>query len=869
MTRDEEWDRLSTLFDEVSSLDVDEQQRYLATLDAEDASLADALRRMLRHGREGSPLLDDPARSIAGMLTGLQPEPIPERVAGYRILRQIGEGGMGRVFLAEREAVGGLAALKVLRDAWASPERRHRFLREQETLARLHHPDIAQLYEVGVLRDGTPWFAMEYVEGVSLTERVTTTHASVRERLLLVRAVCRAVQHAHAHAIIHRDIKPSNVMVTPSGAVKLLDFGIAKQLDSEDPDAERTRTGYRMLTPDYAAPEQFTGGAVGVQTDVHAIGVLLYELLALRLPWAATPGGSDPAMALQRREAADLSELARRGPMAPGRAQWRELDVLVRTALHQDPARRYPSVEALGRDIDHYLAQEPLEARPDTLRYRAGRLVRRRWRELGAVTAVLGSVAVLTVLYASGLARARDEARGEAARSARVQAFLVRLFQGDDEATGPSDTLRVTTLIDRGEREAAGLEADPALRADIRETLGELRRQLGEYPASNALLEASLAERLRLGGPGSIDVARSLIALGRLRLDEARYTEADSLLTTALGRLQPLLPADHPLVLEGRSARARGHQEQGEYAKAVSEEKSIVALLAAHDSASIEYARALVELANSQFYLGELDTADALNRRALSIFRARRGDRHPDVADVLINLGASQFERGDYAAAESLDVAALDRITGWYGDDHPERASALTILGRAVVAQNRPQEADTLLRNAMTILQRHYGPNHPRVASALNELGNLALQQKRYADAERYFQRNLEIYQHLYTDPHWLTGVAAGNIGSVSLARGENAAAERWFRKALAQFTQSQGPRHLNTAIMQVKLGRSLLRQRRYREAVEATGTGYTLLTERTDAPEGFIKAARADLAAAYEQLGDHAQAERFATPPE
>jgi serine/threonine-protein kinase len=858
---DAAWDRLSELFERGSAASISDQERLVRELADEDSALATRLDAMFRAAAR-SPLDRSPDQ-VQSLIDLALTAAAPTRIEGYRVLRLLGEGGMGRVYLVERSVVGGHAALKLLRDLGISSDRRARFAFEQQALARLSHPGIAQLYDVGTLDDGTPWFVMEYVAGTTITRRAAATHATVTERLELVREVCTAVQHAHAHTIIHRDIKPSNVLVTDTGQVKLLDFGIAKQLDPTA-DGTDTRTGDRMLTPAYAAPEQFSGGPLGVHTDVYAIGVLLYELLADRLPWSE----SDPARS-DRPDPPALAHLAATGTaVAPGRANWRELDVLVGTAMHRDPRRRYPSVEALRRDIDHYLAGQPLEARPDTLGYRAARLLHRRWRELGLTAAFAVALVTVSVVYATGLARARDTARAEAARSARVQQFLMTLFQGDDEATGPADTLRVTTLIDRGVHEAAGLDADPMLRAEVRETLGELRRQLGAYASSDSLLSASLAERRRVAGSNSPDVARSLLALGRLRLDQARYPEADSLLGAALAIVTATLPADHPLRVAGLTARARVHQEQALFATAIDEQQQVLAILRRGDTTTTDYAQALVELANSYFYTGELDRADTLNRRALALFTAHRGDNHPSVADVLINLGAAQFERGDYPSAERFDRDALARIRAWYGDDHPETASALTLLSRALIAGGQPDEADSLLRRAMGILEASYGPVHPRVASALNELGTLALTAERYDDADHYFRRNLAIYHQLYGAHHWLIGIAAGNVGSVALARGDNRTAERWFREALDQFTATQGPDHLNTAIMQVKLGRALLRQRRYSEAVAASGTGYRLLMALADPPAGFVNAARTDLAAGYDNLGDHDQARRFDPPP-
>jgi serine/threonine protein kinase len=322
------------------------------------------------------------------------------------MVRLLGEGGMGVVYLVERTDVGGHAALKLLRDAWLSPARRERFASEQRVLAQLSHPGIAQLHGVGVLPDGTPWFAMEFVEGEPITRYCRDRQRTVAERVRLLRAVAEAVQHAHAHAVIHRDLKPSNVLVTATGAVKLLDFGIAKQLDESGDAGERTQTGLRMLTPAYAAPEQFAGGPVGVRTDVFALGAMLYELLTDKQPFSDSPGSATAQVAARFADLTRPSDVVRAGGGAPGRATWRELDVVVQKAMHPDPDRRYRTVDALIRDLDHYLRSEPLEARPDSLGYRGARFVRRNWQ---AVTATVMLVTTKSAVLGSVTLNALDE----------------------------------------------------------------------------------------------------------------------------------------------------------------------------------------------------------------------------------------------------------------------------------------------------------------------------------------------------------------------------------------------------------------------------------------------------------------------------
>ncbi len=364
---------------------------------------------------------------------------------------------MGVVYLAEREDLGSFAAVKILRDASLSPSRRERFASEQRTLAQLDHPSIARLYDAGTLPDGTPWFVMEYVDGLPLTAYCAMRVRSVPGRLELFRAVCEAVQHAHQHAIIHRDLKPSNILVRQDGGVKLLDFGIAKQLESLEMAADQTRTGLRLMTPAYAAPEQLSGERVGIHTDIYSLGVILYELLAGRLPFDfsnQTP--AEIARTLAEQEPARPSEVAGKGSAGAvtGGSSWADLDVLCLTAMHKDPARRYRTVDALIRDVEHFLRGEPLAARPDTLGYRLGKFVRRNWRAVSVTAAGAALVIGLVIFYTVRLATARNAALAETARTQRIQGFMLDLFQGGDEVVGPAESLRVVTLVDRGVQEA-------------------------------------------------------------------------------------------------------------------------------------------------------------------------------------------------------------------------------------------------------------------------------------------------------------------------------------------------------------------------------------------------------------------------------
>jgi serine/threonine protein kinase/tetratricopeptide (TPR) repeat protein len=870
------WARIQALFHQAAERPAGEWRGYLETACPGDPGLVAEILDLLEEDARAS-LLDRPLAQVAHDLLheGAAARLPLEQFGPYRIVEMLGEGGMGVVYLAEREDLGSRAAIKILRDAWLSPARRERFASEQRTLAQLNHPAIAQLHDADTLADGTPWFVMEYVEGVPLTAYCRTRNTSIQGRLRLLRSVCEAVQHAHRHAVIHRDLKPSNILVKNDGTVKLLDFGIAKQLESLEVPVEQTRTGLRLMTPAYAAPEQITAGHIGTHTDIYSLGVVLYELLAERLPYDLTgrtvaeiesliTGQIPERPSVAARAAGGSADAAVRArTVSP--AAWADLDVLCLTAMHQDPQRRYRTVDALIRDIDHYLAGEPLEARPDTVGYRVGKFVRRNRGPVFMAAAVAAGVIGLVVFYTVRLTRARNAAVAEAARTQRIQRFTMSLFQGGEREVGPADSLRVVSLVDRGVQEARSLDGEPVVQAELYHTLGSIYQQLGNLARADTLLQAALDRRRSLFPPGSPEVTGSQVALGLLRVEQARYEDAEAIVRKALEESRAALPAEHPAVAEATLALGQVLQARGSYDEAIRVGEAAVRLYTLPgDSVSPELAASLAVLAGDHFYAGHYETSDSLNHRILGIYRRLYGERHPQVASVLIDLGASQFDRGNYAEAERYDRQGLAVFESFFGSDHPETAHALTMLGRALIFQNKFADGDSLLRRALEIRERVFGPDNPVVASTLNELGSVAFQQDRLDEAEAAWGRMAEIYKKAYNNKHYLIGIALSNLASVYVKRDQYLRAESLYREVLQRYQGMLADDHVNVGITRIKLGRALLRQRRYADAAAESFAGYQILIKQTNPGVSFLRAARTDLALAYDSLRQPDKARRF-----
>ena len=413
------WERVQTVFHQAAELTGQQRSGFLAEACGEDRSLLAEVERMLAEDACAS-VLD---RDVAEVATGIFGDALTasfHEFSPYRIKNVLGEGGMGVVYLAERKDLGNLVAIKILRDGWLSPGRRERFRAEQRTLAQLNHPSIARLYDANTLPDGTPWFVMEYVDGVPLTEYCRRNQCSPDERVKLIRAVAEAVQYAHEHGIIHRDLKPSNILVKTDGSLRLLDFGIAKQLDPVGRPVNRTQTAFRPMTPAYASPEQLRGEPVGVSTDVYSLGVVLYELLAGKLPFELahkTPAEAEAIIAAE--EPAKPSSVA---PRTAARASWTNLDALCLAAMRKDPRRRYPTAAALIRDIDRFLNHEALEARSDSWASSLAGFARRNSRAVSVAIMVFAVCALVAAAVSLTLNFSRKT--GPAIRPSRTVAVL-------------------------------------------------------------------------------------------------------------------------------------------------------------------------------------------------------------------------------------------------------------------------------------------------------------------------------------------------------------------------------------------------------------------------------------------------------------
>jgi serine/threonine protein kinase/tetratricopeptide (TPR) repeat protein len=741
----ERWRVLSPYLDHALDIAAEEREGWLSALSARDAALAADLQMILA---EQAPVRHSRFLECAV----LQPQAVAEAslegqvVGPYRLISRLGQGGTGSVWLAERcdGRFEGRAAVKLLNISLVGRAGEQRFRREGNILAKLRHPRIAHLIDAGVSPMGQPYIVLEHVNGQSIDRYCDDRALSIESRLRLFLDVLEAVAHAHANLIVHRDIKPANVLVSTEGQVKLLDFGIAKLIEREagwgsatTTDA-LTRDGGAVLTPEYAAPEQLSGGPVTTATDVYALGVLLYLLLSGRHPLGVSPGS--PASLIKAIvEDEPLLPSAVAVSAKSSRALRGDLDTIVSKAMKKNPAERYPSVTAIADDLRRVLRHQPITARPDSLRYRGARFLRRH--AVGAAASAGGVVllASLITLHTNRLATERDRAQREAAKAVKASEMLAGLLTSADpySVRGRGGEPTVRALLDAGaQRVQNDFAKEPDLQAQLLSTMGRTYRRLGLYDKAQHLLEQALVSGQHALGPEHISLSQTLQYLGVVLADKGDYRAAASRLEQALAMQRKLLGSAHADIAVTLSELGRVYQDEGFNQRAEPLHRQALemrrSLLGVEDR---ETAVSLSDLASVLRLDGDLSGADTLVRQSLAINRKTRGDDHPNTATNLHDLALIIAARGDYSSAESMLRQALAVQRQTLGDKHTVVAATLNSLSRVLLLQGRPDEAASALREALDIAGVALAPDHQLLAIYSINLGAVQLARKTPAAA--------------------------------------------------------------------------------------------------------------------------------------
>jgi serine/threonine protein kinase len=876
------WHEVDRVFAEALDRPLAERTAFLDAACAGNPALRQEVERLLAADREGSGFLESPPAGLLGQALGDREE--GGSLGPYRLLRRIGSGGMGTVYLARREDEHYQrdVAVKVLRSGLASTGAFHRFLAERQILAHLEHPNIARLYDGGSTEDGRPYLVMELVEGMPVDEYCDRRRLAVDQRLVLFQKVCAAVQYAHQNLLVHRDLKPGNILITPEGEPKLLDFGIAKRLAPEPggavDQADETRSGMRMLTPSYASPEQVKGEAITTASDVYSLGVILYQLLAGRSPYQVAAGlpyeieralceqePERPSLALHRPGAPDAEEIARARKTRPPALAKRlrgDLDNIVLMALRKAPRSRYGSAAQLAQDLERHLQDHPVTARPDTLRYRARKLVRRHRAAVAATAAVVLLVAAfVTSLIAQGrrLAQERDKAR-------YALSFLVDTFKQADPYQTGGERLTAREILDQGaERISRELSSQPDVQAAVMDAIGEVNVGLGRYDEAEPLLERALALRRRVFGPESLEAAESLEHLASFQGERSRLESAESHLRKAL--------AIRRRRGEGDLATARTLNQLGSLLaqKGVSPE-SAPEIEALHQEAlgitrRVEgpegpaVAETLIHLAGLSFEQGKYVESERLFREGLAVERKALGDRAPRLYRHQADFGHVLMNAGKHSEAEALLRRNLKTQREILGREHPDVATTINNLASSLHLQGRYPESEALNREVLAMARSHYGPSHWRVAVALQNLGADLDPQGKVLEAISCYGEALEIRRRTL-------GEADPTLGQLLLLLAELHRNKEDFTRGLDLAHQSLesikktwGPDHPHAAYALREIGRSYVQQGRFLEAEPFLRQSLDLRTRKLEARHPDLAKSQLSLARCLKGLGRHEEA--------
>jgi serine/threonine-protein kinase len=847
------WERVLSLFHRAGELPATERQAFLLGECGTDGELLSEVTEMLRAEDRQSTLLDGGLPAIADRMVAASEDAVPVREIGpYRLVRILGEGGMGVVWLALRDDTGALAAIKFLPNAALSPARRERFAREIKTLAKLKHPYIARLYDAGALGDGTPWFVMEYVEGLRLTEYCCQRNLSIEERLRLFRKVCEAVQYAHGRAIIHRDLKPSNIFVEEDGSPRLLDFGIARELQDSSDLLDHTQAGLRFFSPDYAAPEWRRDGTVGFFTDVYSLGVMLYELLTGQLPFPRA--ASDAAPTDSHQAPPKPSSIAGQSATL-GKTAWSDLDMLCLKALRAEPNDRYPSVEAFARDLDHFLHSEPLEAQPDSFGYRLGKFLKRNRRPVLAASLTLAAVIGMVVFFTVRLNAAKNAALAEVARKQHIQDFMLSLFGESESSAGPPQDLRAVELLHRGVRKASTLNSDPETQAELYKTLGRMYDMLSDFKKSDELFRLALDKDKLARGPNTVSAADLLIMRGIVLSDAGEYRQAQQSVREGLALAGRLLPHDDPEVYFARAGLGRILGDSGSYKEATEVLQPILDWKPANDFQAQTLSESLASLGVAKFSMGQYDEAEAIDRRALALDQRIFGEVHPRTAADLVNIALNKAARSRYSEAEPYYRQAVADMTKWYGPDNPETANTDTALAKTLIYEGKYDEAYPMLQRSLAIQDKAYGGRDFQIASSLDGLGRIEVKRGNLSAAEADFSRGAEIDNSLYGKDNPRTATIKAGLGDVYTRAGDPRRGEPLLREAVAVLRARLPAGDKNIARAEAMWGNSLVAVGRYRDAEGVLLSAYQTDSSLFQPPAEELAGIRRNLALVYSEL--------------
>ena len=812
-----QWSKIKEIVGAALEREPADRAEFLDQACARDQALRDEVDSLLVAYASSAPLSANPWANTTVAESATQ-----SKVIGpYRLIHTLGVGGMGQVWLAEQtEPVRRRVALKLIRAGIYDRVLIQRFQSERQSLAIMEHPAIAKVFDAGTTAEGQPYFAMEYVDGPPITDYCDRKKLGIRDRLKLFMQVCDGVQHAHQKAIIHRDLKPSNILVAEvdgKPTPRIIDFGLAKAVALVPAENLFTHVGSLLGTPGYMSPEQADPNVVDIdtRTDVYSLGVVLYELLTGSLPF-------HPAQWKTKRLDEVLRQLRDAEPERPsmkvganpnssavsadarGTGQQQlfstlrgDLDSITLKALEKERERRYGTPSALAADVERYLEDRPVEARPESVGYRLQKYIRRHRIAVAVATGaalLLVAFAIAQTIQLRRITRERD-------RADRITDFMTNMFKVSDPSEARGNTITAREILDKSAKEIdAGLAKDPALKAQMLSVMATVYRGLGLDSRAQPLLDQAIALSRSELGPEHPDTLRLRGQLGPVLTSQGRYQEAERLEQTLLDEELRVLGPEHRITLATRRdlfslLGAQGHPVEAETIgrETVDLERRIFG------NEDPETLLTMRELAAVMERADHLPAAEALTRQIIGIRQRRSGNDDPRTLMSLSDLGRILNQEERAADAEAVYRPALAMQQRVLGPDHPSVVSTMDGLAMALRRQHKLDEAENLCRGALDIASRRLGPEHP---TTLMEIGNLALmlqERGRYQGAERLQRQVLEVSRRTLGPDHYNTSMAMNHVAELLHLEGRNDESAALFRETADIQRRTLGTGHRYT----------------------------------------------------------------------
>jgi serine/threonine protein kinase len=787
---------LSKLVDEWLDMPPESRRAWLAALGPEHARLHEILSQLNSPG-EGEFLGTLPKLNTqAGPATQLSLMP-GELIGPYRLVRELGQGGMSVVWLAER-ADGSLkreVALKLPFLSQRSGTLAARFVRERNILAALVHPNIARLYDAGVSAQGQPYLALEFVEGEPIVSYCARLGLGIVHRLTLFLEVLRTAQYAHTRLIVHRDLKPSNILVTREGQIRLLDFGIAKLLTEDGSSlTELTRVGSQPLTPGYASPEQIAGELVTTASDVYSLGVLLYELLAEERPYRLKQHTRrELEKAVLEADVRPPSQAAANAKIA---ATLRgDLDAIVLKSLQRAPPTRYASADAFAQDIERYLRGEAVHAKPQSAWYHLRKFVRRNRIAVASTTAVVTALSVGLGIAEVEKRRAETEAATSKALSDFLQHDLLAQASVREQSTKrPDPDLKVRDALDRAAASVAGrFDSRPLVEASIRETIGNTYRDLGLWAEAVPLFERTVALRKSSLGPNDPETLRALSELGMSYISTAKYAAADRVFTEVYATRIRVFGKNRPETLAAMSDLAILATRQGNYGRAAKVlEETLDVQRHLQGERNTQTLIVMHNLATAYVTLSEFAKAEEVFRKVLDLKRSTLGPEHPSTLAALNGLGSVYRSEGKYDLAAQTLPQALETRRRVLGDRHPDTLDSMSSLALLYVAQADYARAEPLLNQVLDLRRAVLGPEHSTTLVSIYNVAELYRRQGKTAQAESTLTQLAETRRRVLGPNHPATLQTLATLGAIKLAEHRYDDGESLLRAANAGYDKTK-----------------------------------------------------------------------------